>query len=509
MTSPRAGAPVLSLENITCRFDTVTALDGASLSVRPGTVHALLGGNGAGKTTLMRVAFGLQKPHHGTIRVHGQAHTITSPAAALALGIGMVHQHFTLVPAMTVAENVALGGKGAFRKHEAAQRVTEVAARAGLALDPHATVSSLSIGAQQRCEIIKALARNVQLLILDEPTAVLAPQEATELLRWIRHFADTGGAVVLITHKLRDAMSVADDITVLRNGQLVLQTAAKDVTEQTLMQAMVGKRSAFGDSDAVAAVVGASAQRAQASARTGAHTHDVDVGAARVTDAVLTLSHVGFTDSHDVMRVRDVSLSVRGGEIVGIAAVEGAGHQELLRILAGRLEPTHGTVTRPERIGYIPEDRHRDALMSRAPLDENIALKGAGARTGRMPWRAIRASTAALLRERDIVAGGVQSAARMLSGGNQQKLVLARELADVPQALVAVNPSRGLDFQATNAVHVAIKEARDAGTAVVVYSSDLDEVLALADRVYAMFNGELIATALDRDAVGNAILGIS
>ena len=482
------GAPLLSLEHISRRFGNVVALDDASLTVRAGSVHGLLGENGAGKSTLMRVAFGLLAPDTGVIRVRGTAASIPSPAAAFAAGIGMVHQHFTLVPAMTVAENVALGGRGRFDPRAAADRVRDVAERAGLQLDASAQVSTLSVGAQQRCEIVKALARDVALLILDEPTAVLAPPEAAELLRWVRGFADRGGAVVLITHKLRDAMAVADDVTVLRRGRTVLASSARETTQDALRTAMVGDLTRVDGSRRVR-------HRAGSTERSALPT------------VILSAHNVHASDNRGAVRVRDVTLDVRGGEIVGIAAVDGAGQHELLRLLAGRLAPQRGHVVRPARLGFVPEDRHRDALLLDGSLDENVALRGAGARRGWMPWRALRESTKALLVERNVLANGPRALARTLSGGNQQKLILARELSDAPDALVVENPTRGLDFRATAAVLDALRDARDAGAAIVLYSSDLDEVLELADRVFVMFDGRLVETTGDRDAVGRAMLG--
>ncbi|HSD00230.1 MAG TPA: ABC transporter ATP-binding protein [Casimicrobiaceae bacterium] len=497
-TSPPDGTPLLSLDGITRRFGSVVALDNASFSVRPGTVHALLGENGAGKTTLMRVAFGLLAPDAGVVRVRGVAHAITSPAKAHALGLGMVHQHFTLVPAMTVAENVALGSSGRFDPRAAAQRVYDVGERAGLGINPAALVSSLSIGAQQRCEIVKALARDVEVLILDEPTAVLAPSEAAELLAWVRRFADSGRAVVLITHKLRDALSVADEVTVLRRGRTVLVAAVGDTSQDALRAAMVGDVVNDADGAEIAREVVNEAVAPNETVR--AHRD----GAIAM---VLGAEGVSYADARGAMRVRNASLEVRAGEIVGVAAVEGAGQHELLRLLAGRLKPQRGSVTRPAALGFVPEDRHRDALMLDAPLDENIALRGAGARHGLMPWRAIREETRALIATHDVRASGPRAIARTLSGGNQQKLVLARELADSPEALVVENPSRGLDFHATAAVHRALRTARDSGAAVVMYSSDLDEVLMLADRVYVMFGGQLAEVPREREAVGRAMLG--
>lgn len=484
---------MLSLEGITRSFGAVRALDEASITIRRGTVHALLGENGAGKTTLMRVAFGLLQPDGGVVRWQGAPITLRSPAAALDCGIGMVHQHFTLVGAMTVAENVALGGHGHFDPKAAARRVLGVAAHAGLTLDAEARIDTLPVGAQQRCEIVKALARDVQLLILDEPTAVLAPAEAADLLAWVRRHADAGNAVVLITHKLRDALAVADDITVLHKGHTVLTTPSRDTSQDALAAAMFGNRTDPSNTGSPLLTETAS--------------HAVPHAAKGNADVVLAAHTVSWRDSHGVQRVHEVSLEVRSGEIVGVAAVEGAGQHELLRLLAGRLTPTSGRVVRPTTVGFVPEDRHRDAMLLDAPLFENTALRDAGSRGGRIDWRTFKARTSSLLKEFDVRAPSAGAIARTLSGGNQQKFVLGRELADAPAALVVENPSRGLDFRATAAVQQALRDARDAGTAVVVYSSDLDEVLLLADRVYAMHAGGVHEVAADRDAVGRAMLG--
>lgn len=503
MTVPERGATpdasvVLSLQGITKAFGAVQALDNSSLVVRRGTVHALLGENGAGKTTLMRVVFGLLHPDAGRVEWNGAPVAFASPGAALASGIGMVHQHFTLVPAMTVAENVALGGSGRFDPNAAAATVRAVSATAGLALDPDARVDTLPVGAQQRCEIVKALARNIALLILDEPTAVLAPAEATELLAWVRQFANAGNAVVLITHKLRDALAVADDITVLHHGRTVLSARATDTSQDALANAMLGGGAPAAD--------GPEQTSAHVSMHEDAPASMVHAGATS-GPVVLRAREVSWRDARGVLRVDRVSLDVRGGEIVGVAAVEGAGQHALLRLLAGRALPTSGQVVRPDQVGFVPEDRHRDALMLDAPLFENTALRGAGARRGRIHWGAWRSQTAALMTRFDVRAPDAATVARTLSGGNQQKFVVGRELADAPTALVVENPSRGLDFKATAAVHEALKKARDAGTAVVVYSSDLDEIMLLADRVYAMHAGQVIEVTRDRDAVGRAMLG--
>ncbi|MEO7362086.1 MAG: ABC transporter ATP-binding protein [Gemmatimonadaceae bacterium] len=499
--------PALSLVGITRRFGRVTALDDATMHVQPGTVHALLGENGAGKTTLMRVAFGLVQPEAGTIALSGKSFRFASPSAALAAGVGMVHQHFTLVPAMTVVENVALGGRGLFSLKKWAARVHEIGERTGLVLDPFARVSELSVGAQQRCEIVKALARDVRVLILDEPTAVLAPSEAQELLRWVNNFALAGHAVVLITHKLRDALAVATNVTVLRLGKSVLNAAVSDTSEDELAGVMLGSIHAI----KVAGTTKSSLKEASARDELAvAEIAEIEVPGTLNSDparVVLRLSNATVLDKQNVMRVNRASLEVRAGEIVGIAAVEGAGQRELLRLLSGRLVQFDGNVSLPAHIGFVPEDRHNDAMLLDRSLVENVALRDAGSREGRMPWHALERATRTIINDLDVRAGGADVEARTLSGGNQQKLVLGRELADQPEALVVENPTRGLDVRAARAVHDALLAARMAGTAVVVYSSDLDEVLSLADRVVVMHAGKLSHVESDRETIGRAMLG--
>jgi simple sugar transport system ATP-binding protein len=484
-------APRLALDAIRRHYGPVIALDGASLTVMPGEVHALLGENGAGKSTLMKVAFGLEQPDAGVITIDGTEALLRSPRDAMQRGIGMVQQHFALVDAMTVAENVALGGAGPLNMQHTTALVRTISAATGLSIDADAYVRDLPIGAQQRVEIIKALARETRTLILDEPTAVLAPQEAAELLAWTRRFADGGGAVVLIAHKLREVLSVADRVTVLRRGRTVLTARAAEVTELVLAEAMLGTASPT-TSDA-------------AEARRPVLHHDTS-GTPSTT--VVTLSKVSARDQSGAERLRDVSLTVRAGEIVGIAAVEGAGQHELLRIIAGRITPSRGTVDAPAVVGFVPEDRHRDAVVLEATLTENVALRGAGARRGVMPWNRIRQETEALLRLRDVRATSASVPIRTLSGGNQQKLVIGRELAATPAVLVVENPTRGLDIRATGEVHAALRAARDAGTAVIVYSSDLDEVLGLADRLVVVTAGRVRTVTGDREVVGRAMLTV-
>jgi simple sugar transport system ATP-binding protein len=490
-----APAGALLLRDIHRRFDAVRALDGASIEVRPGRVHALLGENGAGKTTLMRVAFGMVRPDAGVMTLDGRTYRPGSPADAIRAGLGMVHQHFALVPAMTVAENVALGGRGRFDPGEAERRVERLAATTGIRVDPRARVAQLGIGAQQRVEILKALARDARTLVLDEPTAVLAPAEARELLDLLRRFADAGRGVVLITHKLRDALAIADDVTVLRAGRTVLAAPAGALTESALARAMLGDGSVTDPAIAGEVLPG----------RHDAPLEGAGGGAAAI---VARVDGVVLADERGVVRLRGATLEVRSGEIVGVAGVEGAGQRELLRALAGRLRPISGTIAGATRVGFVPEDRQRDALVLDFTLAENIVLAGAGARRGRIAWRGERARTSALLAAHDVRASGPDARARTLSGGNQQKLVLARELSGGPSLVVAENPTRGLDVRAAAAVHAALRAARDAGSGVVLHSSDLDEVLALADRVVVVHAGSLRPCPADRDAVGRAMLGL-
>ena len=491
----RGTDPALALSHVTKRFGGTLALDDVSFALARGTVHSLLGENGAGKTTLMNIAFGLTRADAATMLVAGEPCRVSSPAEAIRAGIGMVHQHFTNVGAMTVAENVALGGRGGYDAGRAAATVAAVGARAGLSLDPLARADSLPVGAQQRLEIVKALARGARILILDEPTAVLAPAESEELLRWLRTFADEGNSVVLITHKLRDALSVADEVTVLRRGRVVHTGQAAGLSAERLATMLVGQSER---DPRMATELGGPLPSERAYER-----------AASVGDVIASMSHIELADERGVTSVRDLTFEVRAGELVGVAAVEGAGHRELLRALAGRLRPASGQLRLPSRIAFVPEDRHRDAMVTEFTLAENVALKGAGARRGRISWREQRERATTLVREFDVRGGGASAAARTLSGGNQQKLVLARELDGAPQLVVAENPTRGLDVHASAAVHERLARAAHSGAAVVVYSSDLDEVLAVATRVVVMHAGRLLETPLDRDSVGRAMLGVA
>ena len=482
-------APALRLAGISKRYGALVALDDASFTLRPGSVHALLGENGAGKTTLMRVAFGMVRPDAGRLHLGSREIRLRSPADAIANGIGMVHQHFTLVPRMTVAENLALGGHGVFRRAAATAAVRDIAALTGFALDADARVEHLPIGAQQRVEIAKALARHASILVLDEPTAVLAPAEADELLRWLRRFVAAGNSAVLITHKLHEALSVADDVTVLRQGRVVSTGTAALSSTNSLTIAMMGTDHPRTASAPISPV---------------AHRGTV----------VFRAEGVSVCDQLGIVRVRDASFTVHAGEIVGIAGVEGGGQRELLRALAGRAPADRGTLTRPAVVGFIPEDRHRDAVMLDRSLGENVALRGAGTRRGTMRWTANRARTEALIQAYDVRAPGAHASMRTLSGGNQQKLVLSREMevengvSTSPIAIVAESPTRGLDVRATADVHDRLRAARDQGAAIIMYSSDIDEVLSVASRVLVTYAGTVREVAPERGVVGRAMLGV-
>jgi simple sugar transport system ATP-binding protein len=474
----------LVLRAIDKRFGVTTALAGASLTVRRGTLHAVLGENGAGKTTLMRIAFGMLRPDAGTVTIDDEPVALSSSADAMRHGLGMVHQHFTLVPAMTAAENIALGGRGMFRARDMSARVRLLGERTGLAVDADARTSSLGVGAQQRVEILKALAGNARTLILDEPTAVLTPGETEDLFRWLRRFVADGGTVVLVTHKLQEALSIADEVTVLRRGAHVLAAPAAGLEVDDLVRSLTGE-------DRTAQP---RASRAPTAAR--------GPGVARLIDACAR-------DARGTVRVQSATIECLAGEIVGLAGIEGSGVHELLRLLAGRLTPFAGSAVLPTTIGFVPEDRQRDALIEEFSLTENFCLRGATTRSGRISWPAIEEQTRRVMRAHDVRAPSPKSLAGALSGGNQQKFVLGRELDARPALVVAENPVRGLDHLATEQVLRELEHAAEAGSAVVLYSGDLDELLPVADRMFVMFAGRLREVPATRSAVASALVGAS
>jgi ABC-type uncharacterized transport system ATPase subunit len=476
-------APALELHGIVKRFGPVQALRGADFTLVAGEVHALLGENGAGKSTLMHIAYGLVAPDAGTIAVRGRLVAPRSPRESRRLGIGMVHQHFTSIAALTVAENVALAAGWPVRPRELSRRLGRVMERTGLGLEPDARAGSLGVALKQRLEMLKALAGEPTILLLDEPTAVLAPREADAMLATVREFARTGGAAVLITHKLDEALRAADRVTVLRAGRVTLTGQAANQTPQTLAGAMIGA-----EADMLAAAL---PPRRRADGGSGAER------VAPPGPAVVRTESLGVARADGRgLAVRDATLAVAGGELVGVAAVQGNGERELLRAIAGLLQPAAGRLEVVPPLAFVPEDRTTEGLIPELSLTENVVL-GFGrdapwVRRGRIDWRVARACTEHLVARFGIQAPAPEVPAAALSGGNQQRLVIARALERAPRVFVAENPTRGLDIQAAHAVWTRLREAAAAGAGVLVYASDLDEVLAWADRVLVVTNGVVV-----------------
>jgi len=493
--SPATGEVALDLDGLSKHFGTLTALDSVSLTVKAGSIHALLGENGAGKTTLMRIAFGMITPDSGSVSVRGRPVRFSSPADAIAQRIGMVHQHFALVPSMSVAENIALGGKGRYRSGLTAELVNTIGDRTGLRLDPTRIVGTLTSADRQKLEIIRAFAHDVSILILDEPTTILAEADARDLFKQLRAIADSGGSVVLITHKLRDAIKHADEVTVLRRGRHVVSAPASDLTEAAITSAMLGQPLSGSAKPSLA--------RPSADA-------DADADAENEDEDVVVLDDVSIPAVDGIGAITGATLRVRKGEIVGIAALEGSA-AALLRVIAGRAVITSGSISLPpqEKIGFVPEDRQHDAILQDASLFDNIALKGAGHRDGLLDWRAIRERTTDVINQFQVRTDRPEAPARILSGGNQQRFVLGRELENSPVAIILENPAQGLDVLAATAIHDRMIVSRDTGTAVIFYSSDLDELAAISDRVVVVSNGKLVSVDSDRETIGRALLGIA
>lgn len=475
-TAPSALA--LEMTGIGKRFGAVRALDRVHFAVAQGSVHALLGENGAGKSTLMRIAYGLVAPDTGVIHRFGASAPSGSVRAAVRSGVGMVHQQLSLVPALTAAENVALGAAGRYSPAAVSETMRKVAEASGLRVAPDALVRDLSIVEQQRLEIVKALARGARLLVLDEPTTGLAPAEIDDLLQWIRGFANGGGSVVLVTHRLREALAVADDVTVLRRGVVADSGPARTRTAESLARAI------FPDAVETAAAATPSPG-----------------------EVVAELRSATVRDNGGLTRIKAATLQLRRGEILGVAAVEGSGHRELLALLAGTIGPSEGIVTIPRRIALIPSNRLRDAMVADFTLAENFALRGAGARRGRVHWGEMAEGARRVIERFTVVADSPQAPARTLSGGNQQRFVVGRELADAVDLVVADDPGRGLDFRASQFVRAQLRAAAAAGAAVLFHATDLDEVLSLAARVVVVFHGTVRECPPDRDLVGRAMLG--
>jgi simple sugar transport system ATP-binding protein len=480
------------LTRISKRLGNTVALNNVSFDVASGQVHALLGENGAGKSTLMHIAYGMSRPDAGTITASSADGVVTttpgfsSPRVARAAGIGMVHQHFTSIPALTVSENIALTAGWAETGRAAERRSEEIARRLGLPLPVAAYVESLSIQLRQRLEIVKALAADATILLLDEPTAVLAPREVDELLRFVRAFAHGGGAVVLITHKLDEVIRVADRVTVLRRGEVTLSDVMAGQTAQSLSRAMIGIELPL---------------PARAHAETG-------VVLVRARQLSLRRADRGAGETE----IRNADFEARAGEIIGVAAIDGNGQRELLRGIAGvdGVVVAAGTLDVTGPVAFIPEDRTTEGLIPAFTLAENFLL-GTLARSAHwLDWGAIRARTGDLLRANDVRAPGPDVTAATLSGGNQQRFVFARAMVGAPRVIVAEDPIRGLDVQAAQAIHEQLRDAARNGAAVILHASDLDEVLALADRLIVVARGQVRPLSRDtpREIVGDAMLAL-
>jgi general nucleoside transport system ATP-binding protein len=474
--------PEVKLAGIGKRFPGVVANHDVEVTIRPATVHALVGENGAGKSTLMKILYGVQKPDDGTILVDGQERTFRSPSDAIAVGIGMVFQHFMLADNFTALENVVLGAERLHGIGDSARReFTAISDRYGFGLEPDVLVERLGVADRQRLEILKVLYRGAKVIILDEPTAVLVPQEVDALFENLRDLRKNGHSVLFISHKLDEVLAIADDITVMRRGTTVGEAEPGKVTKRQLAEMMVGSE-----------------------------LPSPEATGSTVTDVVqLSLEHVTLTDEFGRNLLTDISLEIHQGEILGIAGVEGNGQAELVETVMGMRDATSGTIRLGDRdvtewdtrrlreagIAYIPEDRHRHGLLLESPLWENRIL---GHQTQRPsasgPWidrRGAREDTERIVREYDVRSPGIDTLAGALSGGNQQKLIVGREMSGQPVVLIASHPTRGVDVGAQAAIWEHIKRARHDGLAVLLISADLDELIGLSDRIEVILRGRL------------------
>jgi general nucleoside transport system ATP-binding protein len=497
--------PALEAINLTKTFPGVIANQDVSLVVNRGEIIALLGENGAGKSTLVKMIYGLYQPDSGEIKMNGDLVRINGPRDAIRRGIGMVHQHFQLVPDFTVAENVILGDEPRrwpfVNMKKANAQVSELSERYGLAVNPRARVEDLPVGTQQRVEILKALYRKADILIMDEPTAVLTPQETDELLKVMRGFADSGVSVVFITHKLREVMAVADRVEVLRGGRVVGTTTPAQTDQAGLAEMMVGRSVLL----------------------------SVDKGPANPGDVVVDVRNLNVLDDMRLPAVTQVSFTVRAGEILGFAGVEGNGQRELVQALTG-LRPSSADVvafngkdargSSPHAIhamgvGHVPEDREKDGLVGPYSIADNLVLDRFAepefARRGVRNSDAVNQLATTLVRDFDIRTPSISTSAEALSGGNKQKIVIARELAAKPRVLIASQPTRGVDVGSIEFIHSQIIAARDSGTGVVLVSAELDEILGLSDRIAVMYDGEIVAIVdaadADRNEIGRLMAG--
>lgn len=501
-------APILELRGITKRFPGVLANDNIDLTLEKGEILALLGENGAGKTTLMNILYGLYTPDHGEILIQGKKVEIHGPHDAIAYGIGMVHQHFMLVPVFTVTENVMLGVEsvrsGIFLDREtAAKRIREISQQFGLKVDPDSLVEDLPVGLQQRVEIIKVLYREASILILDEPTAVLTPQEVEEFFKIVQSLVDAGKSVIFITHKLKEVLAVADRIMVLRGGKLVGTALPEEATESSLAEMMVGR----------------------------AVLLSTEKETAKPGEVVLEVSSLHVLDDRKLPAVKGVSLTVRAGEVLGIAGVQGNGQTELVEALTGLREVKEGQIdllgkditraspraVREAGSAHVPEDRQEDGLVLPFTIADNLVLntyyEEPFAKGLILQKEEIAQSASLRVKEFDIRTPGISVPVSNLSGGNQQKVIVAREFSRPIKLLIASQPTRGLDVGSIEYIHGRLIEKRNEGCAILLVSSELDEIMNLSDRIAVMFGGKIVAvlpaSEATREQLGLLMAGVS
>lgn len=498
---------IIEMLNITKEFPGIKANDDITLRIKPGEIHALLGENGAGKSTLMSILFGLYQPEKGVIKVREQLQKITNPNKANDLGIGMVHQHFKLVDVYSVLENIILGKettrKFTIDKKLAREKILKLSEKYHLAIEPDMKIEDISVGMQQRVEILKMLYRDAEILIFDEPTSVLTPQEIKELMNIMKNMIKEGKTILFITHKLKEIKEVADRCTVIRRGQVVDTVNVADVSLEKMAELMVGRKVSF----------------------------KTEKAPANPKEVTLEVSNLNVLDQRKLPAVKDVSLKARRGEILGIAGVDGNGQTQLVEAITGlrKIESGHIKVCGKDisnlsirkryenGMGHVPEDRHRHGLVLEYSLEDNMILQSyylqPYSKNGLLKRKAIREHTDKLVEQFDIRAGkGAVTGARSMSGGNQQKAILAREIDRSPSVMIVVQPTRGLDVGAIEYIHKRIVEERDNGKTILLVSLELDEILNLSDRIAVMYDGkiagELDASEADEIKIGQLMAGL-
>lgn len=493
---------IIEMLNIRKEFAGIVANDNITLQVKPGEIHALLGENGAGKSTLMSVLFGLYKPDGGQIRIRDKEVLVGNPNIANELGIGMVHQHFKLVDNFTVTENIILGQEktkcGKTDIKTASNRIQELSNLYKLSVKPSEKIEDITVGMQQRVEILKMLYRNAEILIFDEPTAVLTPQEIEELMNVMRKMKAEGKTIIVITHKLREIKAVADRCTIIRKGKSIETVEVKDTSEEQMAELMVGRRVNF----------------------------KIDKNEAKIGKEVLKIENLNMKNQRGIAAIKNVSLSVKSGEILGIAGVEGNGQTELIEAITGLRTPESGRIllngiditkysvrNRTEAgIGHIPEDRHKHGLVLDFTLEDNMILqtyhREPFSQNGILNKNKIHSYADELIKQFDVRSGqGGASPARGMSGGNQQKAIIAREIDRSPDLLVVAQPTRGLDVGAIEYIHNRILKERDNGKSIILFSLELDEILKLSDRISVVYDGEIVGT-VDASNTNESELGL-